>query len=318
MRTDKSSRLREINEELNQVATTARRLNHEWIRDTANMYLHELDRVRGLPRFYYTDVAHHFRISPALCRKEFLTYPITKLPTNPFSCCDLITILNTVYRRSVKWPRGMSFRDGKEELFKMMEGLEQEGYTIQNMADHLRLPYHTIYQDYRRINMAQFCPWDLMAQLETIHRLPPGRRETPDEKARRRQASLADLPQEGEQEIPRYTKQLVIMPGSRCRKCSAPWNNLYRDGEDPVTEVPLFTCRSCGVQHLLDTGEGNRTQDVNKHELIRRGGDCWNCGAGWERIRVDHQEGTGDPRYYCSDCYVDIRLKTRYKEKAGD
>ena len=288
----------------------ARQAAPVWMLPMVNHYLHELDQVKKLPKFYYLQAARRLEIDASLCRKDYLRYPVEHMPPGATQCHDLVSVLNTVSKRVANWPKGENFQDGINRLNCEIDLLLDQGYTFQNIADHLRLKYHTIYQNYRRINTCQYCPYEMAEQLQSIRRLPPGKRETPQEKEARRKASMSDVTEEPTV-MPQTFREYFIMPGHRCAKCGAAWTNLYRNGEDQQADAVIFTCRHCGTDNLLDTGEGNRDEDVNQHELIKEGAQCYNCGAPWSEIRIGHQEGTGEQVRYCGKCFAHIRLRRR-------
>ena len=287
----------------------ARQAAPVWMLPMVNHYLHELDQVKRLPKFYYLQAARRLGLDPSLCRKEYLRYPVEHMPPGAIQCHDLVSVLNTVSKRVANWPNGESFQDGIDRLNSQIDLLIEEGYTFQNVADHLRLKYHTVYQNYRRINTCQYCPYEMGQELQSIRRLPPGKRETPQDKEARREASMSDV-KEDPAVMPQTFREHFIMPGERCAKCRAAWTNLYRNGEDQQADAVIFTCRHCGTDNLLDSAQKSH-DDVNQHELIKEGADCYNCGAPWSEIRVGHQEGTGEEIRYCGKCFAHIRLRTR-------
>lgn len=261
-----------------------------------------LIEIRKIPKVYFREAAKEHGISPDQLSDTHLKQVIKSCPKNRNRAHALLLVMLLVEQRLQRYPDPLTFPDAVEKVGQTLTEMTKSGYTIHALSEKLGINYGSLKNLHDgKSSRPRECPWALKADLLHLQKL---------DQLHAAGKSKIDLPVEDQEALKEATdrklrrlrlkKEFVIYPFDSCASCQAPWKMLNRKGENDDTVI--MQCTVCDCENLVDTGEGNRLDDANTHEIIDPGNPCWMCSAGHAELEFHGIDNFKMDVYSCRQC----------------
>ena len=307
--------LASVTQDLLETQAYARSITRYSLLRHANILVHLLIIQKQLPPFYFAQAATEVGIAPQIYRYWRIdNWPI-HLHHNDDRLQSIVQVLERVHIRLCRYPTTETYPQAVQNLRDRIDHLKNDGFSHNRIAQHLRFSFRTLADitkpDPEGKHRPRHCPWSLLEKLEdaeerintqvhsrTATNLMPRGNRAEDEEL---------LP-------PPPLPEHLIQPHDNCRKCGATWVHLYENGSD-VHKTPIFTCRTCGKDNLVNMGPQGGTStprgDAPREEFIERYAPCWNCKGPWHNLSRDGEDQWGNVLYTCVLCTYQNRVSGR-------